>query len=283
LNHLIIKIRRKLTINYLDIKRIVFKYWLIASGCISQYVFFFSKNDFILKVGPLDNWYTRIFRFIMRTEVERNYFPPPGYGIPPKFLNSQNPYVEYGLFLWPGKLTREFFYFILLVNSIALLPYLSPWLRNYSIGYSIGLVILVSLIVSLLFRAVFMLIPPVLSQVWQKWPESQYDKFLTVPHKVNLKYSDKNRKHEGIYWRPDKATPMRHQSSTYASGMNTLQEVMLHLAIFDFFFSKKEVSDEENSYQSIRIKNWIIYLLSPVWISYGLLLSSFFIYQFCVY
>ena len=272
-------------ISPMDALRLLLRTWCRISGWFSQYVYFFSQNDFVLRIAPLKNPYTRLF---CRTRKHReDYFPPPGYGIPPRKKSTieTEPYTQYGLFLWPGKLTREFFFFMLTVNSFIVFPFVfneHSWMKYHPVWFGVGFIIIMSLLSALLFRIVFKIMPPVLFQIWKVWPESQYANFLTVPHIIELKRKDKKReRREGdIYWHPDDPTPMRHQSSSYASGMNTLQEVMLHLAIFDFFFHKKaekELGSEQ--YKSIKVGNWITYLLSPVWITYSLLLLFFFLYQ----
>ena len=280
-----VKFRRKVLTPRSDLFRLLSKYSLFISGVLSKYVYFFSKNDFVLRVAPLSNPYITLSGFVSNrvwgAQSRKLYFPPPGYGIPPRKADFRNPspHAQYGLFLWPGKLTRDFFIFMLIVNGFVVLPFIFskfPLVSSHPMLFILGL----AFVSGLLFRGLFKIIPPVLSQIWQEWPESQYEHFLTVPHRVELKWSDKSKEknRDGIYWRPDEATPMRHQSSSYAAGMNTLQEVMLHLAIFDFFFHKKEVGETEQ-FKSIKTKNWILYLLAPVWITYGILLFFLLIYQ----
>jgi len=122
---------------------------------------------------------------------------------------------------------------------------------------------------------------PIFSDVWKLWPESQYDLFLTVPHLVKVKYVDRQLP-EHKYWRPDVSTPISHQSSEYSQGMNTVQEVLLNLAIFELFFyndDRNKSKDEHNGEHSIRLNHWFLYYFSPVWISYFILLAVVLLYQ----
>ncbi len=142
----------------------------------------------------------------------------------------------------------------------------------------------ISLVAIIILRAVFNTIPPSLSQTWNKWPESQYDLFLTVPHKINLSLKDRVKTKRDKYWSPDASTPASQQSLHYAKNRHSLQEVILDLAIFDFLFRKKtdiDLKDDRDEtqpqykhsvYSSVRLENWFLYFLSPVWISYLLLL-----------
>ncbi len=257
-----------------DIPRLWRKYWFFISGKIAKRVFVFNKNDFVLRIAPLKKHHLK---------ANRDYYPPPGYGVPPNARQHSNPGCEkYGLFLWPARLNLWFDGFLLffLVFSVGLPFWFGfPGENNiFWLKIILGTIFVAIILNSFLYR----IIPPVLSKVWKDWPESQYPLFLTVPNLVDLSRNDKKRKKdESIYWDPDKETPKKHQSSYYATGMYPLQEVILHLAIFDFFFhnqisSAGKITDDSDS---IKMKNWIIYLFSPVWLSYFIILFSLFLYQ----
>ena len=141
----------------------------------------------------------------------------------------------------------------------------------------------ISALAIFIFRRLFHTIPPVLFKTWSKWPESQYGLFLNVPHKVDLTLQDYNKK-RNKYWDPDTATPASQQALHYAQDRHSLQEVILNLALFDFLFRKKSEIVKEGAknslYSSVKMDNWLRYFLSPVWISYGLLLLMLFGFLF---
>lgn len=250
------------------------------------YCRFGSNNDFILRVAPLRD---------KTQSYYRNYFPPPLYGTPPHKMASlskeEKEYYKkekYGLFLWPDYLYKDINYYTWLLLA-AVLPFVFLyWYSDktsqiYNMVYGATLLLLV-LMVSL--RIVFILFalfsPSVLNKVWPLWPESQYHRFLTVPHFTDIARKDhkdrKDKKHtHNPYWKPDKSSPLSHQPMYYRKGKNTLQEVMLHLAIFDFLFHQKnEIGKDEAATKSLKLRGWF-YLLSPAVITYFLLLICFFI------
>ncbi len=282
-----IKLRREFLFYSKNSFRFLYRCYLSIAGFFSKKTFFHSSNDFVLRVAPLRKWTDRLFFWKINRKVD--YFPPPSYGIPPgksKLTDAQQ-FSQYGLFLWPGKLSRSFFYFILLILPVAVFPFVNPystWVIENPFYCGLGFILLVTFLTAFVLRILFVfMIPPVLSKIWQEWPVSQYKKFLTVPHLVKISLNDRDKDKNFLkvnkhYWEPDTATPKRHQTSFYASGMYTLQEVMLHLAIFDFFFHKK-TPDDNGKFRSIKVENWVLYLLSPVWASYLLILFLMLLYQ----
>jgi hypothetical protein len=106
------------------------------------------------------------------------------------------------------------------------------------------------------------------------WPESQFKRFLTVPHLSELAVTDKNKTNYNKYWQPDKKTPLEHQTFHYSKGKNTLQEVILHLAVFDFLFYPR--GTEKQEVNSLKMKGWL-YLFSPAIIAYAGLFLVFFL------
>ena len=142
----------------------------------------------------------------------------------------------------------------------------------------------------LIFRRVFFRTPPLINNVWKRWPITQYKLFLNVPHHVALSWKDQlidrrkiiNDNALSRYWRRDDNTSFFQQSTSYAKNQKTLQEVMLHLALFDFLFHPKEQKSKKNKkgkakeqsrFSSLKFKNWL-FLLSPVWLSLIMLLLS---------
>ncbi len=164
-----------------------------------------------------------------------------------------------------------------LLYDLINLSYLLKFIDNKSLF--LYAFIAVSGLAIFIFRYLFHTIPPVLFKTWSKWPESQYGLFLNVPHKVDLTLQDHSKK-RNTYWDPDTATPASQQALHYAQDRHSLQEVILNLALFDFLFRKKsEIAKEgaKNSlYSSVKMDNWLRYFLSPVWISYSLLIFILF-------
>ena len=112
--------RRRVRSILVDIPRYFFKSWFYITGYFSTWSFFFSNSDFILRIAPLK---------ARHLKHNKEYFPPPGYGVPlgRKTTNRcLEPYShgKYGLFLWPGKLVRAYFPFILFVNTLIILPFI---------------------------------------------------------------------------------------------------------------------------------------------------------------
>jgi hypothetical protein len=272
-----------------------------------------SDNDFVLRIAPLKKDH----------EGYKDYFPPPGYGIPPgrnyknnvtKKLEDINSYEKYGLFLWPGSLYGAFIKQTLWIQFLVPSMFVSYLIAETCIGYLGGGLIYLGIYFFIILMGVFLLnwifsqSPPVLSSIWSRWPYTQYEKFLSVPHCTVLHVKDRNPDHEPDknhpYWNPDKPVKYFHESAYFAKGTRTLQEVILHLAIFDFLFNKS--SSESNSQvlrfdkegekknkvrivadditfgpsgnQLIKSGHWLVYLFSPVLINYILLLFSFFVF-----
>ena len=263
-----------------------------------------SSSDFILKIAPLNE---------KKHDAYRNYFPPPHYGIPPGKSGEltedhSKDHAKYGLFLWPDRLYVNIRnYFVLLLFT--LLPFICLAIEC---GWQYLLVAVVLLVVALSIKNIFTLYarksPPVLSNIWALWTESQYNRFLNVPHLSELASKDEEKGKEYFpdqtYWKPDDSGPLSYQPSYYAKGKKTLQEVMLQLALFNYLFSsdndtkrkdkapltEKITTDEKNNAvstckadkqvnqdsNSLRLEGWF-YLLTPAIISYVLLFIAFFI------
>jgi len=318
-----------------------------------------ADDDFILRVAPLHN---------RKSPAWRDYYPPPRYGIPPNHrlgLSAKTQYTKYGLFLWPGKVARQFlfsslliFLFVpliflvhinpekyfcgavlsatLIIAMIFLLWFIIVYLnisrlayfwQKYGIiicfAYIILIIVVASLIdvtylsgslyyLSFLFTVIlvswlifvflYWRAPAVLSNIWASWPKAQYERFSNVAHKSDLSFDDILKKDEEPYWQPDKPRPMKHQRTVYGKGTRSLQEVLLHLAVFDFLFesnhnkkarkypnntsiennekelgSKKESNNDQYE-RYINSNTWLLYFFSPVWISFLVLMVVFCIY-----
>jgi len=257
---------------------------------------FGTDNNFILRIAPLRD---------KTHDSYRNYFPPPCYGFPygkttQKIDDPPERYQKYGLFLWPDRLYQDISYFSILLFA-TLFPFISLIYcevnnqKNYKFYIAIAILITIAALVKIIFITTANKTLPVLHKIWVLWPESHYSRFLTVPHVLDISHHDKD-KEKNKYWHPDKSKiPLSHQPEFYEKGKNTLQEVILHLAIFDhlFYYKKynkliknknismesKEINNkrQENKYKnSLKVKGWI-YLFSPAIISYLLLLFSFFV------
>ncbi len=259
---------------------------------MGQYLF--SNSNFLLVIRPKP-W--QIFK--KKSTLSYN-FPPPGYGIPFNYqrLTSHDNYKpkrEYGLYLFPGKLKLWFRLFALSLPILLFLPF-----KGSSITYYypiIFYIILSSFIYYILFNK---LIPPSLSNVWNKWPISAYKLFLSVPHAVYISHCDryeKKKTEDGkisykkinnyIFWRPYEKKPMWRQSTEHSPEMQSLQELILNLAVFELLFHKKDnkksVEEKDNDFNqndvfsSLRTLHeirWYAYLFSPVWINLALILLS---------
>ena len=250
--------------DFLYIVKLLFKY-LCRFG---------SKNDFILRVAPLRD---------KSKDYYRNYFPPPLYGVPP---NKKKPegedYKKYGLFLWPDYLYVDVrYYFFLLILTVLPFIYLFEYTGQASstkhICYAVALLLIIAIVLCIAFILVALYSPPVLTKIWSLWPETQYQRFLTVPHLTDLHRADKNKKKTTQYWQPDNSLSLSHQPMEYRKGKNTLQEVILSLAIFDFLFhSKNDIGEDEAARKSLKMMGWF-YLFSPAILSYFLLMLAFFV------
>lgn len=152
-------------------------------------------------------------------------------------------------------------------------------IKNFFIAW--GFLILTSY---LLLRTLFHHSPPLLNNIWKKWPESEYKLFLNVPHYVRLTWKDQlidrshiiHDNHLARYWRRDMNTTYFQQTTYYARNQKTLQEVLLHLALFDFLFHSKEKSQENKKsshYSALKFKNWL-YIFSPIWLNLLILFLS---------
>ncbi|CAA6828502.1 MAG: Unknown protein [uncultured Thiotrichaceae bacterium] len=131
------------------------------------------------------------------------------------------------------------------------------------------------------YRVVYYFMPPVLNDVWRLWPLTAYRQFLSVPHLIELKAKDKVKtadKDLHIFWRPDKQAWRARQSTEYAKGSKSLQEVILDMAFFEMFFNKKNHQKNgmsvTKSPQTINVNHAFWFLLSPVWGNYLFLLIS---------
>ncbi len=245
-----------------------------------------SNSDFLLCIRPLSKYPKKIYN---------SHYSPPGYGIPPGSTQQAHcfhPKHLYGLFLFPGKIVQWFFLFAAILPFFVFVPFLfssssqSPSLTTYSIY--IGAFWLLSYLFYIVLYRVRM--SPVLSNAWEKWPTSAYHLFLSVPHHVSIKEKkwDKN-EDEYLYWHPDIQGNMFRQTTEFAPNTQSLQEVILDFAIFEFFFQrpdkeeakeKNEQADKENDEKArferhekaINEKNWYLYLFSPIWLNYILIL-----------
>lgn len=244
-----------------------------------------SESDFVLRVAPLKN---------KKNSSYRNYFPPPLYGIPPGRSvegDNSNPseYGKYGLFLWPDDLYRDVkrYTWLLLLTIVpfvflAFYEYLccpESLLENRVYYYVLNISILLIITISMkwIFILLFRSSKPVLSQIWRLWPESQYERFSTVPHFTDLAQCDIGKK-TNKYWKPDEDSPLKYQPEYYGKEKQSIQEVMLHFSVFDYLFKKKK-KGIVYIHNSLKMRGWL-FLFSPIWISYLLLLISFFFTSF---
>lgn len=243
-----------------------------------------SDRDFVLRVAPLRD---------KKHSSYRNYFPPPLYGIPPgrsSGVDGDYPenYGKYGLFLWPDKLYLDvsrykwllfltLLPFVFLVASSCVTSDISISKSNCSFYIlAIFLLSMFALSMKWFFILLFRYAEPVLSEIWSLWPESQYERFLTVPHFSELDRKDYQSKKtvRRKYWRPDIKSPLKYQPEYYGKGKKTLQEVMLHFSAFNYLFHRKKKKNYSNN--SLKMRGWI-FLFSPIWISYLLILAAFFV------
>jgi len=231
-------------------------------------IIFKSNSDLILGVCPL------------RKKHQQQYFPPPGYGLPPSCCNEENKKgvpedAYYGFYLLPGKLGRWHIILTFLMAVVIASPFLVSDTMHF-IGFIICS-ISYFLIAWGLYHALFRYWnTPVLSHLWQKWPKPFYHKLLSVPHYVCLKPAHYKYKQHSFYWHPDFNNSWFRQASYFAPKRLTLQEVMLNLAIFEFFFPAANEQYEKNFKKTKLFKHWVVFLCAPFWINL-LLLFSFFI------
>lgn len=248
--------------------------------------FFLSQTNFILRVAPLRR----------HQKGKKTYFPPPGYGVPaskktqfehsPQQLAKITKVAEYGFYLTPSKLARDYFFISLLLALIIFSPLVSVhlgeddpnpvWWMYYGIAI-VSYLIIIGVFYFVIYRY-FM--PPVLTNIWPLWPEPSYRLLQSVPHKVKLADNDQALESDSLYWSPKPQRSLFRQPQEYAKETPTLQNVLLDFAIFElFFFSKPKllnfnhygVSDEAKSTTSRNELIWF-YWLSPVFVNYFMLL-----------
>jgi len=162
-----------------------------------------------------------------------------------------------------------------LIPFITLLYCYPSKINKISIYSALFILLGLTISAKIIFIIVSRRSPPILNKVWALWPESQYTRFLTVPHLSEITRKDKN-KPQQQYWKPDKSSPLSHQPAYYAKGKNTLQEVMLHLSVFNFlFYEKNQIVKDSRASKALKKQGWF-YLLSPAVIGYILLFLAFF-------
>jgi hypothetical protein len=267
--------------------------------------FFYNHSDFILRVSPLKN---------RRSSDKKDYFPPPGYGIPqseeaqfnhPDAL-ARDKVGEYGFYLSPGRLARDYF----VVSLVLALCMFSP-LINFQGATEIGgwglawycwygsAILGYLLLLGIIYRWIYYHnMSPVLTSIWPLWPEPSYHLLQSVPHKVHLTCHDKLIEDDdskgSLYWNPKSQhlAPLFRQPQKYAKGTPTLQNVLLDFAVFEFFFfgksrkqvynNNKQTNDDGSKQDDERPKKQLVeyinqnetswlYWLSPVVINYFML------------
>ena len=262
--------------------------------------FFCNRSDFILRVSPLKN---------RHQSDKKDYFPPPGYGIPkseqaqfnhPKALSDET-LGKYGFYLSPGRLARDYFWMSLVLAALMFSPLINfktinigdwevAWYCLYG-GAILSYLLLLGLIY---FWIYYWRMTPVLTSIWPLWPEPSYHLLQSVPHKVHLTCQDKSINDDGddskrsIYWHPKPLAPLSRQPQQYAKGTPTLQNVLLDFAVFEFFFFGKsrvqadKKSDKQAGKQAGKSDKQLVeygnrnevswfYWLSPVVINYLML------------
>lgn len=244
------------------------KNWLLQPrGFFLKFNFLLTKTDFVLRISRLHSRHKKHNRGA--------YFPPPGYGIPPGKKappSAYEPDHEYGLFLIIGKIRI----WLLAYFSMAFFLLL-PTLKQGGWSY-VGYLIFFGILSYSLYRLIYYFMPPVLNEVWKCWPLTAYRQFLSVPHLIELKGEDRDNvsdKQSYLFWQPDKSAWLSRQTTQYAPGSRSLQEVILDMAVFELFFNPNPSQNKHpKAARSINAKNAFLYLLSPVWGSYILLLIS---------
>ncbi len=246
-----------------------------------HYSFFFRNySDFILRVSPLKN---------RHQSDKKDYFPPPGYGIPsseqaqfnhPDVLISDK-VGRYGFYLAPGRLAKDYFVVSLVLALCMFSPLINPNLNYWGIHWYAGAIFGYLLLLGIIYRGIYYhKMSPVLTSIWPLWPEPSYYLLQSVPHKVHLTCRDKLIEYDdskgSIYWCPKLLAPLARQPQQYAKGTPTLQSVLLDFAVFEFFFfGKSRVQADKSDKQPVEYGNrneasWL-YWLSPVVVNYLML------------
>lgn len=280
-----------------------------------------AEDDFVLRVAPLHD---------TKSKAYRDYHPPPGYGVPAGkeggLSDEDTNFSKYGLFLWPGEIARRSFRSVFFTHLFTPFVFIltfgwfpEEWTLFSSIFFFLAYffsIFLIALTALFYLNWSFSKSPTVLSSIWADWPESQYSKFLNVPYLSILSWKDigkyeaicrkskdqepDKQKRLKLYWKPDKPIPIKYQSAYYAKGTRTLQEVLMHLAVFDFLFKSKmhvnnqrkastvnhELDENSNefwksSYQYL-LKPTTNYLFKPILINYFTVLGFFLLFSLCV-
>lgn len=258
---------------------------------LSRYLpFFCSRSNFILRVASLRK---------SHQHPNKNYFPPPGYGIPKEKqqqfvkIKGIDNVAKYGFYLTLGRLARDYFLFSFIIALCIFSPLISLDLpqdnkdKISGIYLYIVAIVIYLLLLGALYRLIYYYkIPPVLTNIWPLWPEPSYRLLQSVPHKVHLTLRDRRIKRSNLYWNPKKTAPLFRQPQEYAKRTQTLQNVLLDFAVFElFFFNKRQKTNSSNNknhtnnnddkkskeiYHTNEI-NWF-YWLSPIFVNYIMLL-----------
>jgi len=253
-------------------------YWL-------WWQFLFSKSDFLLTIRP------KAWQLHGTKHLRSLSFPPPGYGVPLGYkTNNYQPKKEYALFLLPGALQLWFLAFTISLPIFLFLPLIRNKTGEDWSSY-LGMIFIYLLVSLAIYYILYKkIISPSLTSVWEKWPIPAYELFLSVPHSVHISRCDNpDKKYKPIkkhvFWRPDVKSAMYRQSTEHSPDMQTLQELILNLAIFEFLFHKQEKQsstkndkllekDTISTMKTIREQNWYLYLFAPVWINFLLISLS---------
>ena len=271
--------------------------------------FMLSRHDFLLRIAPNTRYKCK--------DYDQSHYPPPGYGLPPGSSLHNNkrfiPTHQYALFLFPGKLAHSFLWFSILLPLLIFLPVFDVFFPLPFFSFEIpayAFCIFSYWLFSYLFYLILYhyLMPPVLSSVWEKWPVPANHLFLSVPHQVSV-YEKWDTEQENIYWQPDEINHLYRQTSEFAPDTQSLQEILLNFAVFEFFFKRPnppvnrvhETRTDANdtladnpsvvnppawqqvpnkaaqaaSYEKIiKEKEWYTYLFTPVWMNYGLIIIA---------
>ena len=240
-----------------------------------------SKHNFLLRIAPNSRY--------KHKEHDQSYYPPPGYGIPPGSLshnNSFTPQHSYALFLFPGNILFSFLWYSIILPFFIFIPVYRTQISLPFFDFGIS-AYAVFICVYWLFSYLFYLLlyhhfmPPVLSSVWEKWPVPANHLFLSVPHHVCVR-EKWTKEDEDIYWQPDVQNDMRRQTSEFAPDTQSLQEILLNFAVFEFFFERpsSEATTLDNrhkliSYENIiKEKSWYYYLFTPIWLNFLMITVS---------
>jgi hypothetical protein len=268
---------------------------MVATRKPYRWQYLFSKSNFLLVIRP------KPWQFFRKKPDYSLSFPPPGYGIPSGYENlvsptSYHPKREYALYLLPGKLSRLFIAFALILPWFIFSPLKGEGAEN--ISYPLMVLFYIGLSFIFYYLLYVKIMPASLTNVWKKWPIPAYELFLSVPHSVYISRSDRywrdstekglnqyKKIKQYIFWRPDVKSPMWRQSTEYSADMQTLQELVLNLALFELLFHKKINKNKKNdkkfnqndafsSLKTLHEMRWYLYLFSPIWISLFLILLS---------